>query len=399
MRWILLGLIAAFVFWGCDEDESTSADIVLVEAPARLPFVGSYWDPQAFETLSVRFMVKLEPPLSGVDSVICRVYDQNDSKIDSFELFDDGGQFERHEGSICQLPYSGDHEAGNGTYTREIKSWEFAPNISGSQFTFRFSASHPHALIREATHVAYTWAPWISISDIVVAPVELPLCEDEFVIEAKLFCDSLDSLTSVIFGNAPYSDYIQHPLAVCTRISGDTIWRGVVSRDNWRGFTSDELMLQAHSSKGVKKSVFLNQLFTFRSTTVDAGVTPDTFQLSALGVNDTFLIKCALEMCPEYSNEPIGSDFIPEPDSDTLDLRSIGNMNDCGINGDESPNDGIHTGRLVIFSPNLNAPHSLEVDFVAGIADYTDSCHYYGSYYYLSHSTVTTKTITLLPPQ
>lgn len=373
MRWVFALWALSLLIWSCSDDESQATDIVLVEAPTRLPFIENFWDPQPYETLAVRFVAKLEPGVEDVDSIICRVRDVNGDVVDSFELFDDGGTILHESGSTCQLPQSGDAEAGNGNYTRIIQPWEFASNWSGQEFSFEFSASHPSITIRGAAHTAQTWVPTVEIRTIADPPGQFTFCVDTAYIEMHISRDSTDRVESVIIGYQMPGpgDGLGGIGLACTAVSGDTIWRGFMSTSNttWAELGRGDILAQVRTRQGINRLVGLEYGLSLEPPFVDTSINPDTIRLTAFDTPYEFRVQSETLSCqwPRLTRFARSEIFSTNSTSAISVLVVSQTLTDCGLFGDQVAQDGISTGRVQLQSSAFTDPQLLVIRLRSGL--------------------------------
>lgn len=401
MRWMLALGFAAFVFFGCEDEESEpQLQIVLVEAPTRLPFDGINSALQPFETTAVRFIARLEPAQSDVDSILCGIIDINGDQLDSFVLLDDGGQVEHWDHSTAESVLSLDSIAGDGLYSRGAYTHPSVTNYRGEPYTITFRAIRENEVLARAQHYAETWAPWVEITEVSVSPNSLPLCQDSMTVTATIKIDEIDSIVAVAFGPAYYYNSYIHEVGYCTPISGDTIWSGRAPRDaeNWSHWGEAPVKLHVTTVLGGLLNYNLEDIAPVALPSVDLGLTQDTLWLRAATTIDTIPIKCLMDLCAEYNDEPIGLELFWDYSSHQgIEFEGTDYLQDCGLRTDSIAGDNIYSGSLIVFAENLSAPFTTEVRIEAGVVE--EHGNHCDGYLYFVESVHRTHQITIVPPQ
>lgn len=401
MRWMLALGLAAFVFFGCEDEESEpQLQIVLVEAPSRLPFESIEIETQPYETSAVRFIARLEPAQDDVDSILCGIIDINGDQLDSFVLLDDGGQVEHWDHSTAESVLSLDSIAGDGLYTRGAYTHPSVTNFRGEPYTIDFRAIREGEVLATTEHHAATWSPWVEITEVSVSPNSLPLCQDSMTVTATIRTDEIDSIVSVTFGPATYYNSDIHAVGQCVPVSGDTIWSGVAARDaeNWSHWGEAPVTLHVTTVYGGLLNYNLEDIAPVVLPSVDLGLTQDTLWLEAATAIDTIPIKCLMDLCAEYNDEPLGIELFWDYSSHQgIEFEGTDDLQDCGLGSDSIAGDNIYSGSLIVFAENLSAPFTTEVRVIAGVVE--EDGNRCDGYLYFVESVERTHQITIVPPQ
>ena len=400
MRWILALLLVSLAIWSCDEVESPQSRIVLLEAPDRLSFLYYYWDPQPYETTSVRFVVSLDPPVADVESVQCRVLvgDHNGTLVDSFTLYDDGGTIQRI-GSECEAPYSGDHEANNGNFTRVIRPWVFAPNYPGVPVWFRFYVAHRESDFQLVEHAAATWRPYFTLDYTATPPDFFTYCDDSAVFELHLTRDPTDEIERVRIGYSNYAWFeSEYP---CVPTSGDSIWRGAVpsSDDGWYNSSGNRIAVWAQTRLGYSEMVWLEYSFQPDPPSVDLSHTVDTLRIQNSAAAETLYVVSQALACPTRGIVGNAATFpwTTMPTFPFWTSRLDYEFLDCGTDGDAVEGDGLATARYLVFASNTATPQDLTIVTMSGISHYV-SCSFIDDDG-LMHARFDTVRVFVIPPQ
>ncbi len=400
MRWVLVVAFAAFVFFGCEDEESAdTTQIVLMEAPTRLPFVEDRYRPQAFETTAVRFITKLVPAVTEIDTIVCNVYDFLGGKVDSFLLLDDGGLIEHWENTPCESALTGDSIAGDGLFTRSIHAEVFSVNYLDAEYTFVFRASHHSFSVRGAVHSAETWAPQFELVSLQITPEFIPPCEDSMVVALHVRRDSTDYIEGVAVGFPGHQNQLYRTLADFTALSGDSIWRAAVAHNNhsWADLLIGGLVIGISGRLGRYETMPISQFYSTPSPAIDLSHTADTFRVSAVSVPETLMVKVGLSLCPGRVPDRVAAEArsLNVPTNWTSTLRIGDDLNDCGRDGDEIAGDGIHTMSVIVIANELAQAFTSTLRVRAGATAHPFPCQnaeFVGA-------TDAEKLITFLPPQ
>lgn len=379
MRWTLGILLSAMVFYGCKEDKNEEpVQIVLLEAPTRLSYVESRYDPQPYETTGVDFSVKLVPAVSSIDTIVCVVRDDLGSKIDSFLLLDDGSLLEHWDHSSCELPVTGDSVADDGIYSRSIRASEFTPNYSGAEISFGFYANSGEVEINELFHTAITWQPWFELECIHFSQELLPPCENLTVIQVELARDSFDFIRSVYLGYWGPVGNVYGSMGHFQPISGDTIWHIVVSPDTlpWENLAESSLAIGVTGEIGRNFRFNLHSFYDFPLVDMNADSIVDTLQIRQFSVPETLWVHAHAELCWHRVPDRVSMSYYGIAIGDHWHVEN-GNsppMNDCGIGADAVANDHVFTTFTLISADSLAQEHNIIVQMYGGVCAHPEPC-------------------------
>lgn len=400
MRWMLALGLAAFMFFGCEDEESApQLQVVLVEAPTRLPYMTNSWDAQPLETTAVRFIARLEPEQGDVDSILCGIIDINGDQIDSFVLLDDGGQIEHWDHSTAESVLSLDSIAGDGLYTRGVYTYPSVTNFRGEQYTIDFRAIRDDEVLARVEHHAETWMPWVEMTYSAVPASHFTLCDDSAVFTFVIARDVDDLIEEVRVGYRGSGEELAEGGSLCTATWGDSIWSGSVSsRSNgWQNAGQATIYALIRTRLGYVGVHPLVYRLISNIMSPDFSDTPGQVQLSSLDVMDTIYVMAEHFECAERGIVGRAQCYVSDIWSNSsIELTRIDFiLLDCGTNGDENANDGVHTGRIGIRATELTAPVSVEVSIISGFAE-TENCDVPDSHY--EDDRLDVVTITVLPP-
>ncbi|MCB1059996.1 MAG: hypothetical protein KDB65_07185 [Calditrichaeota bacterium] len=400
MRWILLLGSALFICFGCDEDNQDkpfpASRIVIVEAPASLPFLEEWWNPQPYESTAVRFIVEISPDVSDVDTIVCNVYDQLGGKVDSFLLLDDGSAIEHWDISPCETAITGDSIANDRHFTRDIHAEDFTANYAGAEYTFSFYAVGNSCPVFSAEYAASTWAPMVELVSAAITPSALPPCGDSMIVYLTLRHDIADSIEGVELGFDFFDGNINHPITHFSPISGDSMWRAAVSgnSDIWQEFNG--LSAGYHTKFGLLETFSLGAFYSIPLPEASLQLTADTFQLHHYQFPETLWVLAEISLCDSSTTDRVAATYSPLSAMSHWRVETpFLYLTDCPINGDQHPRDGIFTGFSLITADSLAQPYSAPIRIEAGTTWSHNPC--FGTD--MINSLRVEKTIVLLPPQ
>jgi len=399
MKWLLGLLLAAFVILGCEEDKETPVEIELVSAPTRLPYAEDQFHSNGWDTSEVRFVVRLTGDIGGVDTVICGIYDDLGSKVDSFHLFDDGNQEYHWTNTNCEDERTNDSEAGDGLYTRMIRPARVITNYSGAQYQFRFKAMKGNSSVATAEHWAESWAPTYTFTNIELEPNIIPPCSDSLRVTLKLTRDSSDYVENVSLGFPGMFGGLHSVLGQFTALSGDSVWRVAVAYNDytWADFDYGDLVVGVHGRLGILRTTELSPYYTIRTPEVSLDATADSFHVSATMTADTFWVKANVVLCSGQNPDRVSTEllYFNVPSHWSLTYART-ELNDCGQYGDEVAHDGIHTTYVLLVADAFAREFVTNIQLQSGATLVPDPCNWWPD---RINTRVNTKLITFLPPQ
>ena len=399
MNWLLGLLLAAFVILGCEEDKETPVEIELVSAPTRLPYTEDPNHSNGWDTTEVRFVVRLTGDISRIDTVICGIYDDLGSKVDSFHLFDDGNQAYLYPNTECEDERSSDSEAGDGLYSRSIRPARVITNYTGAQYQFRFKAMKGNSSVATAEHWAESWAPTYLFTSLELEPTIIPPCSDSLRVTLKLTRDSSDYVENVLLGFPGMFGGLHDILGEFNSLSGDSIWHVAIAYNNpnWAGFDFGDLTVEVRGRLGIFRTTSLSSYYTIRAPDVDISLMPDSFHVSQTLVPDTFWVKARVELCSGQTPDRVSTELVyfSVPTHWSVSFYRT-ELNDCGILGDEVAHDGIFTTFALLVADAFASPFPANVTLRSGATLYSDPCADGPD---RINSTSNSKHVTFLPPQ